>query len=227
VLFFIHLQKEELGSTMTEYKIENAELAKVIARINQIQQNQRQIAMFFAAISFGQGLNTIKNVGRYALKAWHMDSYYQSNNVASKSIQLRRTVSVEIYNPTTEQRAAAKAYAKEKMRLKLNTKRAMAGRIASVVMSVLSFGANMAALGLTFHQLLNEKSASEEWAGLMKNHTEGIEKVKGLLTNITMQEYEKSNFEMSTESKDKLRERLNKLKEVSMFNDLILRLQES
>ena len=77
----------------------------------------------------------------------------------------------------------------------------------------------MVALYLSISQLINEKSAKEEWEGLMKNHTEGITKVKEVLTSINLQSYKMSKIEMSTESKQFLVKRLNILIEVKMSSE--------
>ena len=215
---------------------------KIIARIDQIQQTQKQKAAFFAALSLAQGLGSLKTLGSFGKQAYkanymsgHKQDWYKKHQVGTKLVSFNKEVT-SVYDPTPEQKTKAKEYSEGKWenkvksikdwKTKYETKHPKATnilrktwRFGSGAMSTISFGASMVALYLSISQLINEKSAKEEWEGLMKNHTEGITKVKEVLTSINLQSYKMSKIEMSTESKQFLVKRLNILIEVKMSSE--------
>ena len=153
------------------------------------------------------------------------NDWYKNNNVKSRTAVGRRNKELTFYSPTPEQKALANEYAtgkfKDEHKQNLLTKNPTFARnfkkimrSASVGMSIVSFGASLVALYFSLEQLINAKSAKEEWDGLMKNHTEGTDKVMKLLSNITDIRVQQHKIEMSTESKQFIADRLNSLIQV-------------
>jgi hypothetical protein len=203
-----------LTATKHNYDIENAGLDKIINQITEMQKTSRNKAIFLSFLSFGQGMSSLKNLVKVPIKHYQINKWYKENNIPKTKAVYVHGHKAFGYDPTPEQKEAAKESAREKIKGKAGSRRRKIGKIASRVLSVVSTITNAVSLYMSIEQLINEKSAKEEWDGIMKKHTEGMEKVKTALTNITTLNHTLSAIEMSSKSKEFLQERLTTLIEV-------------
>ncbi len=143
--------------------------------------------------------------------AGYKNEWYKTNNVEPAEIVPVGNSMRARGGPTSEQKAAAKEFAKGKWNEDYSIKIRKYGRWAQTAMNSITFVANTVAFGMSMYQIYNEKSAKQHWDELMANHTQGTKRVTDLLTEIHLQTYQLSKIEMSTKSKKFLELRLQTL----------------